>query len=124
MKAVDLLLMLMTFNVVWAIISGLGCYSSNGIGVDFDFMIVEVATFVTILTACLAAYGLVGRFLNPIGSAFFIAFTGLWAFNITTLDGFIGISNYFGWIPTLFTLIVGPIIGILGALELQTGVRL
>ena len=123
MKAIDLLLMLMTFNVVWAILSGTGCFT-NSSSVSFDFMTVEIATFITILSACLAAYGLVGRFLNPIGSAFFLAFTGLWSFNVTTLDAFVQFSSSLGWLPVLLTLIVGPIIGILGALEIQTGVRL
>jgi len=120
MKSNDILLYILSFNIVWTLLS-ITFSTSNTL--SFNGMVIAVGALQTVLIGVLAAIGLTGKFLYPIGSAYFLAFTAFWTFNVTLMDSFIHFTTIFSWSGTLLLFIIGPVIGIFGALSYQTGVQ-
>jgi cell division protein FtsX len=120
MKAMDLLLMVLTFNILFVIISSIGCYST---GHPFTILDFGTTAFVALLGVGLGVTGFSLGFLKPIGATFFAAFLTIWTINVNNFNTFIQFTDKVPWLLALLIL-VGGIIGILGAIELQTGVRL
>ena len=122
MKAIDLVLMLLTFNVLFVIINGVGCYG-NIETISFAPVTLTFAAFITMMTGVLAASGVASSFMKPIGSGFAFAFTLFWSMNVSLMDSYVHFTDKFGWMFSLLVFVIGPIIGILGGLEFQTGVK-
>lgn len=126
MKALDLLLMIITANVLFMILSGIGCYMAPGtVNINLGQLSLDTlfGTGAGIVLA-LAVVGILGRQLNPIAWAFVGGFIFIWSVNVGVLAGFVGIGEYFTWYTKLFIDIVGGILATIGALELHSGVRL
>ena len=123
MKGMDLALMMLTFNITFFILQGIGCFSL-GSTVNLDAFAIAIGLFVATLTAGVAASSVFASWFKPLGVAFAVAFTGIWTANIYILDGIVHFTNPFPWLSTLLILIIGPLLGIIGAYEMQSGVKI
>lgn len=129
MKALDLLFMIITVNILYMILSGIGCYAAPGtVSINLNLLLSDGFFGITggsiAIAGGLAALATIGKYISGIGSIFAVAFLAIWVLNISTIDAQFGISNIFPWFITLFSYLVGPLLAIMGALEFQTGVKL